>query len=834
MRVGTKSTSIDFSLDGIGKPSTVAFLAALVAAGAANAQLPIPPFTQFDITGFIQEATLDSTCSANAHCGGTLKVEGHTVIVPKETIVLLPANALTWQEMFSQAPAPYGLTAIQANGSTGATGLALGDLPAPLGTYEAHVVGNRVLGGTGGPDIYIAGLIYVSSHSLNTGAGFVNFIDYTLGEMRVGGFIGDPTTGARVRINDPAGRYGRSNSPDIRFTVDTENPTIMSGTGFPMCFPRTNPATADDPQCPQAQRPIAVAGNPPQFAAQIFTNDPRVPGLAGVPPDANFQAPIEVGDYVTFAGILVKDGLQPTAGPFPANGTAGTYVSAWSLTNNIGIWTAPGSNPAYVMIDTALLGTGGLSVLGVGEAVIRTRFEGMTTDTGRGIHLYGVDFDPLTAAVSDRDFGTIGVDPGPPNGAVRGRWRFRPPCATFGTVPAIPEKQCVMNQAGTFLPPPREVRAVIEGAWLPNAPAGTVAPTAANGLTWGQYRNPAIEYIFPENVPGTPIVPNNFNTIPFLAQGGYISATGVIVGQLNPWPDASVPTPVCTPPTAFAGGPYSVAQGGTVPITGSATGTTPMTFAWTVTSGTLSSATTAATVFNAVGGLSPVTATLTATNACGSSTSSATITINAANAPTIAGVASITVFSGGPGTIALSGTDPNVPAQALTFSATQTGTPALVNLKVTSTGASTANLTFTAPTLAPGTITPVVITLSIKATNTGGVSSVPAGATVTIKPLPDVISVTTAQYRVANQRLSLTVTSSVISPNVVLTLQPYLTKTGTTLDPSTLGNVLTNTGAGTYTLTLVGAPEPAVSPATPIVVTSNLGGSSAPTAITLR
>jgi hypothetical protein len=73
-----------------------------------------------------------------------------------------------------------------------------------------------------------------------------------------------------------------------------------------------------------------------------------------------------------------------------------------------------------------------------------------------------------------------------------------------------------------------------------------------------------------------------------------------------------------------------------------------------------------------------------------------------------------------------------------------------------------------------------------------------------------------------------------VSPNVVLTLQPYVTTNGTTFDPAQLGNVLTNTGGGTYTLTLVGAPEPAVSPAKPIVVTSNLGGSSLPTAISVK
>jgi len=830
MRVGRNSSVRNGSCIGVGTTATAAFLLALGAAGTASAQLPMPPSTQFDVTGYIQEATLDSTCSADPHCGGVLKVEGHTIIIPKETVVVLPANQITWQEMFSQAPAPYGLTAVQANGAIGSSGLALGDLPVPLGNYEAHVQGNRVLGGTGGPDIYIAGLVYISSHSLNTGAGFINFIDYAKGEMRVGGFIGDNTTGARVRINDPSGEFGRVNSPDIRFTVDPQNPTVMSGTGFPMCFPRTDPAVADDPLCPQAQRPIAVAGNPPQYAATINTNDPRIPGLAGVPPDANFQAPFEVGDYVIFAGILATDNAAaPTAGPFPANGSAGIYISAWSITNNIGIWTAPGANPAYVMVDTTLLGTGGLTVLGAGEAAFRTRFEGMTTDTGRGIHLYALDNDPLTGAVTDRDWGTIGVDPGPPNGAVRGRWRFRPPCAPFGTVPAAPEKQCVMNAAQTFLPPPREVRIVIEGAWTPAS-----VQTAANGLIWGQYHAPITEYIFPENVPGTAIVPNNFNSFPFLAKGGYPSTTGVLPRQLNPWPDATVPVSGCTAPTASAGGPYTVANGGTVALAGSATGDTPMTFAWAVTSGSVSAPTSANTIFSAVGGLSPVTATLTATNACGSSSASSTITINTAAAPTVAQVAPVTLFSTAAGSFAVSGTDPNVPAQALTFTVAQSGAPALVNLAVTSTGTSSANVTFTAPTLAAGTINPAVITLTITATNTGGAVSAPATTTVTVKPLPDNISVTTAQFRLAQTRLSLTVTSTVVSPSVVLTLQPYLTTTGSTFDPANLGNVLTNTGGGTYTLTLVGAPEPAVSPAKPIVVKSNLGGTSLPTAITVR
>jgi hypothetical protein len=70
----------------------------------------------------------------------------------------------------------------------------------------------------------------------------------------------------------------------------------------------------------------------------------------------------------------------------------------------------------------------------------------------------------------------------------------------------------------------------------------------------------------------------------------------------------------------------------------------------------------------------------------------------------------------------------------------------------------------------------------------------------------------------------------VVSPNVVLKLQPYLTVNGTTYNPDPaaggLGNTFTNNGAGAYTLDISGAPEPAVPPATPLDVKSNLNGDS--------
>jgi hypothetical protein len=771
----------------------------------------MPASTQFDLNGLLQEATLDASCFADAHCGGTLKVNGHVVLVPKETIVILPASALTWQELFTQAPAPYGIATAPPT-----TGMAMADKPVPLTTYEVHVVGNRVLGGSGGADVYIAGLVDISQNGLNSGAGFINYIDYALGEIRVGGVIGDSTTGTRVRLNDPAGRYGRAMSPDVRFTVDPDNPTIAAATGFPMCLPRVAPnfvnpdGSAGDAKCPEAQR----AGQP----SAIQMRDPATPGF----PDARIQAPFEVGDFVNFAGTLVTDAATPTTGPWPATGTAGTYVSAHTIGNNIAIYTWPGTNPAYVSTEVTLIGTGGLTVLGAGEAAIRTRFEGMTTDPSRNIHLYGIDLDPLTGGTTDRDWGMIGVDPGPPNGAVKGRWRFRPPCTAPSGIPT--DKQCSPPALGTFLPPTREMRAVIEGLQSQD-PANPAAQTAANGIFYGQYHAPILEYIFPENIPGSAIVENNFNSIQFLAQGGYTSVMGTLAGQLNPWPSNVVPAPACSAALANPGGPYSVASGGSVQLSGGGTGTPPLSYFWTASSGSLSSNSVANPVFSAVGATSPVTLTLVVSNACGSSNATTTVTINAASSPTVNSVAPVSVSSGAPGSFVVTGSDPA--ALPLTFSVTQSGAPALANLAVTSTGASSATVTFTAPVLPIDQTASSVVTLSITASN-GSAVSAPTSVAVTINPLSDAIVITNAEYRTSKQRLIITATTSVVSTNVVLKLQPYVTVSGLTFDPATLGNTFTNNGGGLYSIQLVGAPEPAVPPAVPLVVKSNIGGVSVP------
>jgi hypothetical protein len=845
----------------------------LAISASAWGQLPVPPSSQFDITGFIESATLGgpgSGSGSGAHQGGFIAVNGHLITVPSETIVILPANALTWQELFTFAPAPY----------TGvATGMALNDVPAPLTTYEAHVIGNRVLGGPGGADVYIAGLIYISQHALNSGTGHINCINYANGEMRVGGVMGNCATGARVQINDPiitaagdvalgTGRYSRGQTPDARFQVDQDNPTIASATGFPMCMPRVVadpniPGNPDDARCPKTQRPLV--GNP-----TVACFSPTTPGVpctyftmlppGGGAPDPTIQAPFEVGDIVTFAGTLVQDctmtgcpGGGPTAGPWPAAGRAATYISAHTISNNTAIYTFPGTNPAYVSTEVTIIGTGGLTVVGAGEAVVRSRFEGMTTDadpTGavqRIIHLYGVDFNPITGAASDRDFGTIGVDPGPENGlgAVRGRWRFRPPCLPFGSNPTKPAKDCVMNAADSFLPPPREVRAVIQGAFT--APITAGSPRSANGIVYGQYHAPILEYIFPENIPGTPFPENNFNTITFLAQGGYSSSAGTVVGQLNPWPSNVVPTVTCVAATANAGGPYGVNSGATISLIGGAAGTTPITYAWTATGGTFSDATVAVTNYTAplVAVQTVFNLTLTATNCGGASSSTTTVTVAPASAPTVNPIANHSVVTGLTGSFNVTGSDPNVPAATpLTWAVNQAGAPALLNLVITPTGPTSATVSYTAPA---GVLANSPITLTVTATNTIGITSAPVSTTVTINPLSAVLApvvnpVAATSVPVNSSDVSLLVTG--FDPNVPartpLTFTVTQTPAGTLLFPSAgcaLGTIQGNlcvTPSGPTSATIsFNAPATPVSVTLTITAINSAGVASAPITTTV-
>ncbi len=763
----------------------LALVLTMVFTSLAQAQLPLQAVgSPFDMVGFIQSATLNP--GGDVLTGGTLTVNGHTIVVPRNTIMQMPAFALTWAQLFSMAPAPYGPFQ---------TGLAMNDIPAPMATYEVHVQGNRI-GNT-----YIAGLIFISQQSLNSGQGFINFMDYANGEIRVGGVIGDPSTGTRVKINDPTGRFAPAYNGDPRFTIDTDNPTIRTETGYPMGFPHTDPAIADDPLIPQTNRPINPATG---FFSTIFTMPAPGPGVT---PNSFFAAPFEVGDYISYAGTLMKDGAQPTAGPLPAGGLASTYIAAHTIIANLGIFTAPGSNPAYVALDVMLLGVGGAPINGIPqEATVRTRFEGFCTDATRVVDLFGIDTDGCTVATTDRSWGSIAVDPGPlGGGAVQGRWRFRPPSKTL-----------TMPPAGTFLPATRNMRAVLRGAYTAAAPV-----MSGNGLITGQYQAPIFDFLFPENLGiGNIPVPLNFIDFPFLVNGtgGF---NGVNVGQLAPWPGSTVvaavcgvppppPPPVPVPPIANAGLAKTVGSGAFVALDGTGSSDPSflaITYAWTQTAGpavALNSNAVATPTFTAptliAGGPSvTLTFSLIVTNTAGTASTPATvnITVNAPPPVLLAPIANAgaaqTVASGA--TVQLNGTttrDPNIPALPLTLNWVQTGFGGLP--PVTLSNPASATPTFKAPVSAAGT----VLTFTLTATNTVPLSS---GASVNITVNPAVAPVANAG---ANQGVK--VTNAVIlngslssDPNGLLLTYAWVQVSGTPV-------VLTGANTVSPTFTAPAAP----------------------------
>jgi len=768
-------------------------LAVLAWTGIATAQLPAPgqPWS-FDVDGFIQEAKLDGTAAAgSALQGGHIKVNGHVVTVPANTIVVLPGNELTWQELFAQAPRPYGPTQ---------SGMAAADTPAPIVQYEAHVIGN-VLPSAPGVGEYVAGLVYISQQATNSGTGYINFIDYLNGELLVGGTPGSATDGTRVRLNDPNGVYGIASpagTTDPRFSVasfhqpvalgpilDSSNPTIRSVTGFPMCLPR---AAGADALCPETQRPVLLPG------VGQFTTSP-----AGIP-NSSIPAPFEIGDYVSFSGTLVQDcaitacpGGGPTAGPYPvpvpAPGKANTFISAHTIVNNIAIYTAPGTDPAYVAIDVALMGTGGTTVLGLNEAAIRTRFEGFTTDVGsspdtqRHIHLYGVDLACNGTESGMRDWGTISVDPGPIVGAAKGRWRFRPPCTgvapTQTAAGTVTDKVCSPPAAGVFDPPPRDVRAVLEvpastlplGTGTPAIPAWVLGQTTqAAGVVYGQAHVPIGDYIFPEQVVGNPIPPDNFETMAFLVNGGVSSTTGTLALQLSPFPTVPVPTSTCgvltapsfaPPGAAAAANPTAVTSGGFVNLTATATGTPAptLTWAWTgTTAGTFSSTTGPAVSWTAPVVAATETATFTVTAANGvapNATSSVSVTVNPSAAPTITSVTATPnpATSGTVVTLSATATGPNPITFAWTWSGT---TPGIFG----STTGSPVSWT------APSVTAPETATFTVTATDTVSLLSASAPVSITVNPavFPPIIAHVPPQTVGSAATVTMTVTATSTDP----------------------------------------------------------------------
>ena len=781
----------------ISKMAVVTLL--LIFAVAAQAQWPrpttpptpatIPAFQTvpigFDETGFIEYASVDALCdpvpptppldttpgpvatptpvpaaptpAACKTAGGWLQINNDTIRIPQNVVVVLPNTYNTWEELFENNPA----------GVAGETGLALSDTVRMPGTYEAHVQGNIVNGQ------YIAGLVFISQQSVNGMMGYIEKVNYADGSFTI--------NGNRVQINDPAlqitdlngniwnkGRYSIGQSPDVRFTSDQGNTTVRAQTGYPMCIPRVAPGTwpdpntgtpdpylagFDDPQCPEINRPRDETG----AIRTIYTMN--APGDAPTvdnpfPQDPYTEVPFEVGDFVSIIGTLEMDDQGVP------------YMSATEVVANVGVFTFPNTDPAYVVIEVMLQGAGGVPDPAFPqEAARRTRVEGMMTDPLRNIDISAIDIDCNGNLVFRLPtwFSNFPVEQGLPLIGKKGRWRFRP-------------------NGGTFLPPVQNVGAQI---------SGTVSGVNNNGIVFNSYQLPNPEFIFPEDLVSGNLPPRaNFNDLPFLVNGtgpwptpGSVFDSELIqlgarrsevpipqptqsVGQLNPFPDGVTPAVGCTPNISPGGAANAVASfsGSTNPITAgtivtlSSVGSTPVNgpFLWTqvvnpgdpqvtIVNPTSPTATFVAPVVGA-----PLNLGFQLTVGGGNTTTPSTANVSVPIVVPPAGTAPSVFASSAPAspvpsaaavTLTATGIDPN--GGTLTFTWTQTAGPPVV---LTPTAADGSVQTFTAPTV-PALVAPQSLTFSVTATSS--VPAIPTGSTsvtVVVNPESDLITVAHVRY----------------------------------------------------------------------------------------
>ncbi len=319
------------------------------------------------ISGEVERIFLNTP--GDVYAGGQLVVGGQNVIIPRNLLLDLPANRLTLQQLFAQAPGVCR--------AVGQTGLAKTDTCNVSGTGALVTISaNRVASG----DI-IAGDVLLEK-GVEAVTGNVTYINHTDGYFRVNGNPGDATTGVMVRLNDPNSRHtiqqglgclaGASNcSADPRFALDPDNYTNAFTSGYPLCIASTLPRGASATLPDVGANPGSDANGVGDRFCPVINRAGRVAG------DSRLMAPLQLGDPVTAEGNFETIGGV-------------TFLSSHSTTVSFGLQTSAAANqPDYMFLEEAFI-----DVAGFQNQRARALFIGFASDPNPDIMGWSIHYDP--------------------------------------------------------------------------------------------------------------------------------------------------------------------------------------------------------------------------------------------------------------------------------------------------------------------------------------------------------------------------------------------------------------------------------------------------------
>lgn len=339
--------------------------------------------TAVEITGEIERLTLDDP--ADVYSGGVMIVAGTQVILPKNLLIDLPANRLSLQQIFTQAPA--GCVPNHESGLAKADKCISGGTGGFAKLSAVHSNAGNVIAG----DVLI-------EKGTDVASGVVSYINYTDGYFRLNGIPNDSATGTMVRLNDPTGRHtiqqgagcagGPNCSPDPRFTLDPDNYVNVFSTGYPFCIPSTVPRTFVD---------VLGLGTTTAQSSGSGSGDVLCPSTNRT---ATLVEPA-VNDSRLFAPLMVGDSLNAKGNYETVNGVRFLSAHTTKILKALSTKNLP-TQPDYLFLQEVFLEAPGFQ-----NQRARMLIIGMTTLAPTDVDFWTLHRDPVNNAIHEFPLASI-------------------------------------------------------------------------------------------------------------------------------------------------------------------------------------------------------------------------------------------------------------------------------------------------------------------------------------------------------------------------------------------------------------------------------------------